>query len=117
MRAIGGVATASFLAALCFTSQASATPENVKRLKDTNACPGCNLKNDNLQNFYLENADLRSADLEKADLKGANLKNADLTGAKGLTTMQVKAATGWQEALYDESFRKQLGLDLPARKS
>jgi uncharacterized protein YjbI with pentapeptide repeats/energy-coupling factor transporter ATP-binding protein EcfA2 len=95
-----------------------------------------NLSNTNLVLLDLSNADLSNADLSNANLFGANLSNADLSGtnlsgavlwdanltianlsgadlsgAENLTPEQVKAARNWEEAIYDEEFRRQLGLE------
>ncbi|UBF23887.1 pentapeptide repeat-containing protein [Kovacikia minuta CCNUW1] len=110
MQSIYVCAATSLLIGLSSISQVSAIPEHVKRLKDRNECRGCNLRNENLSGFNLTNADLKEADLENADLKGANLQNANFKGAKGLTPEQVKVASNWKNALYDDGFRKRLGL-------
>ena len=49
----------------------------VDRLREENACPGCDL-----HKAELMKADLRGADLRKADLSGANLFQADLSEAQ-----------------------------------
>ena len=51
-------------------------PEHLKRLKETNACPRCDLKGADLENAILENAYLN-----KANLQGGNLRSANLRGA------------------------------------
>ncbi len=76
-------------------------PEHLKKLKETNAYPKCdlrrslleeadlegaNLSNANLWQAYLEGANLNKANpseayLEGANLKGANLKETNLEGA------------------------------------
>ena len=71
-------------------------PEHLKKLKETNECPRCdlykanlrganlweaNLKGANLSGAYLENTNLEYADLEYANLSGANLKDANLGDA------------------------------------
>jgi uncharacterized protein YjbI with pentapeptide repeats len=67
---------------------------------------------------------LSDANFSDANLKDANLENANLSclesdgirfctnfrGAKNLTPEQVKSAENWEEAIYDEEFRKKLGL-------
>ena len=53
----------------------------------------------------LEEANLKEAILEEANLEGANLRRA-----KGLTIEQVKSAQNWEKAIYDDNFRKKLGL-------
>lgn len=89
--------------------------DNVAKLKETNSCPGCDLRgadlsyallNDadlgganlagaNLEGAYLDTANLSGADLsganlEGADLTNANVKGANFVGAKGLTPEQVE---------------------------
>ena len=71
-------------------------PEHLKKLKETNAYPKCdlrrslleeadlegaNLSNANLRQAYLEGANLNKANPSEADLEGANLKEANLEGA------------------------------------
>ena len=71
-------------------------PEHLKKLKETNECPRCdlykanlrganlweaNLKGANLSGAYLENTNLEYADLEYANLSGANLKDVNLGDA------------------------------------
>jgi uncharacterized protein YjbI with pentapeptide repeats len=92
----------------------SYNPIHLKQLRDTNKCPGCNLKGADLR-LNLEGADLRGTDLRGADLKGANLKqadleNADLSNAKNLTSNQVKQAKNWKKAKYDAALLNQLGI-------
>ncbi len=82
--------------------------------------PGVNLSGANLRFVDLSHADLKDVNLSNADLKFANLKDvnlsnadlrgADLRGAENLTREQVKSAKNWDKAIYDEEFRKQLGL-------
>ena len=61
-------------------------PEHLKKLKETNAYPKCDLRRSLLEEADLEgpnlsNANLWQAYLEGANLKGANLKEANLEGA------------------------------------
>jgi uncharacterized protein YjbI with pentapeptide repeats len=87
--------------------------------------PRVHFQNANLSQANLSQADLTEGDLSRANLKGtrfvktympqtslqdADLSGADFQGAYGLNTQQVKRAKNWQEAKYDEDFRKQLGL-------
>lgn len=58
----------------------------------------------------LRNANFQSANLDNANLNGTNLKDADLRGARFITVDQIKAGTFWHEAIYDDDFRKELGL-------
>ncbi|MFB2983639.1 pentapeptide repeat-containing protein [Microseira sp. BLCC-F43] len=90
---------------------------------------GADLRSANLILADLTRADLSGADLSGANLSPANLSRADLsdadlrcvevdgnphctnfTNAKNLTPEQVKSAKNWQQAEYDEEFRKKLGL-------
>lgn len=63
-----------------------ANPNDVKRLRETNQCPQCDLSNaelkdSNLFGANLVNANLRGANLSGANLGSANLTDANLTGA------------------------------------
>lgn len=64
----------------------------------------------NLSQANLSQANLSQANLEAANLSKANLSGADFQGAYGLQPDQVKRANNWQQAIYDEEFRKKLGL-------
>lgn len=79
-----------------------------------------NLQNSNLQGARAPRIDLRLANLSKANLQGAkldqakldgaNLQGADLRGVEFITVEQIKASKFWDEAIYDDHFRKELGL-------
>ena len=69
-----------------------------------------NLNHANLFLTYLVYATLSYANLSGADLDHADLAFAPLTFAEGITPKQIKEATDWQKAFYDDGFRKQLGL-------
>ncbi|HEY9877358.1 MAG TPA: pentapeptide repeat-containing protein [Leptolyngbyaceae cyanobacterium] len=79
-----------------------------------------NLQNANLQKVHAVNIDLRGANLcnanfqeanlDGAKLDGADLQGADLRQATHITVQQIKSARNWEHALYDESFRRELGL-------
>jgi len=61
-------------------------PADVKKLKGTFSCAGCDLSYANLRRLvlpsaYMRGANLSGADLGKASLKWANLTNANLTHA------------------------------------
>ena len=81
----------------------------------------------NLSGTYLETANLRGANLSGANLSAANfmcldygvgnLRCTDFRGAKNLTPEQVKSAKNWQQATYDEDFRKKLGLEVKSQNS
>ena len=69
----------------------------------------------NLNEANLSGADLSRANLNEANLSGANLsrailKGTNFSGVKGLRKEQVKSAQDWEDAKYDEDFRKVLGL-------
>ncbi|MBD0345293.1 MAG: pentapeptide repeat-containing protein [Coleofasciculus sp. Co-bin14] len=77
-----------------------------------------NLSGANLQNAFMAKAKLQEANLYGANLYKANLSEVNLTGTNlsganltyvyGLTPEQVKSADNWQQAIYDEDFRKKL---------
>jgi hypothetical protein len=71
---------------------------------------GANLWGANLWGANLWGANLWGADLFDADLRHTYLRDADLRETKHLTVEQVKSARNWQEAIYDDDFRKKLGL-------
>ncbi|MGK7916615.1 MAG: pentapeptide repeat-containing protein [Prochloraceae cyanobacterium] len=71
---------------------------------------GAMLMKMDLRGVNLEGASLEEAVLYDANLTNANLKGASLKNALGLFPSQVKAASNWQQALYDEEFRQELGL-------
>ncbi|MEA5552694.1 pentapeptide repeat-containing protein [Anabaena cylindrica UHCC 0172] len=71
---------------------------------------GANLSGANLSRTYLNGTDLSGTNLSDANLSGAYLSGADLSDAKNLLPDQVKLATDWQKAIYDDDFRLQLGL-------
>jgi uncharacterized protein YjbI with pentapeptide repeats len=56
-------------------------PGDLRRLLDTNSCPGCDLSGANLRGANLRNANLSGADLSGADLNDADLSGANLSGA------------------------------------
>jgi uncharacterized protein YjbI with pentapeptide repeats len=71
---------------------------------------GANLAETDLDGASLFGAQLDGANLFKASLRGINLHCVDLSKAKSLRVDQVKQAQNWEKAIYDESFRKKLGL-------
>ncbi|WP_235006921.1 pentapeptide repeat-containing protein, partial [Calothrix rhizosoleniae] len=71
---------------------------------------GADLSGADLSGAILSRADLIGADLSETNLSGANLIRADLSQAKNLTVEQIQKATNWKAAIYDDSFRKKLGL-------
>ena len=56
-------------------------PEHLKKLKETNAYPKCDLRRSLLEGANLNKTNPSEAYLEGANLKGANLKEANLEGA------------------------------------
>ena len=52
-------------------------PEHLKKLKETNAYPKCDLRRSLLEEADLEGANLSNANLWQADLEGANLNKAN----------------------------------------
>ncbi|MEB3211855.1 MAG: pentapeptide repeat-containing protein [Leptolyngbyaceae bacterium] len=78
--------------------------------------PSCsNLSEANLTQADLRGAQLDYANLSEATLTGATLTGADVTGtnfsgATGWTVEQFQSATNWQDAIYDDAQRSQLGL-------
>ncbi|WP_416290607.1 hypothetical protein [Nostoc sp. UHCC 0251] len=48
--------------------------------------------------------------MENADLDAINLKNADLFGVIFITVDQIITTTFWYEAIYNDDFRKEIGL-------
>jgi uncharacterized protein YjbI with pentapeptide repeats len=72
----------------------------------------CVLCDANLAGANLAKALLTRADLTRVDLGGANLKECDLRAAKGLTVAQIQTAKNWQQAIYDETMARELGLEI-----
>lgn len=68
------------------------------------------LSNADLSDANLNKANLRGTDLSNANLSDANLSNADLRNTKGITVSQLKAAKNWSQAIYNHSWRQELGL-------
>ena len=54
---------------------------DLKKLKDTNECIGCDLSKANLKGANLKGANLSGTDLSYANLNGANLSGAIMEGA------------------------------------
>ena len=74
--------TALTIAAALFASSAYAfDPADLQKLKDTNACSSCDLKNAYLRGADLSDANLIFTEMNGANLSGALLKEADLFGA------------------------------------
>ena len=71
---VGGLALPALLAA-------AYNPASVETFKQTNQCPGCDLKNAELMGMQASGAQLQNADLTDASFYGGSLRGADLTGA------------------------------------
>src|SRR5688500_6721749 len=69
------------LCAVALTAHQPADPEHIEKLKSTNQCPDCSMREAALGGLELENVKLQNADLSGAVLYGANLRRVDLTGA------------------------------------
>jgi len=63
-----------------------------------------------LQGAKLFRANLQGANLFGAELQGAILLRADFRGALNLSPEQVKCAQYWHLAIYENDFRRKLGL-------
>jgi hypothetical protein len=77
-----------------------------------------NFSNANLAGVQFSDADLQNSVFTGANVTGANFNGAkllcsDFRGAKGLEPAQVKQGEDWQIAVYDDGFRKKLGLTIP----
>ena len=64
----------------------------------------------NLQKAVLIGANLREANLDRVDLGEANVKFSIFFNAKGFKAEQIVLAQNWNQALYDNKLRKQLGI-------
>jgi len=84
-RTIRCAAVLILTAAVLFPGGTQASnPADIKKLRATFSCAGCDLSSANLRRLVLPSANLRGvnlsgADLGKASLKWANLTNANLT--------------------------------------
>ncbi|MEO0536805.1 MAG: pentapeptide repeat-containing protein [Cyanobacteria bacterium P01_A01_bin.123] len=72
---------------------------------------GVSLNNADLSGASLNNADLVRADLNNTNLNGADIEFANLRQAKHLELKQIQGAQNWENAIYDDGFCKQLGLN------
>lgn len=80
----------------------------------------CNLQRANLRGVTARNANFQGANLCDADFQGTNLfdaifSHANIQGvnfqkAEYMNVEQIKAAQHWEKAIYDDDFRKELGL-------
>ncbi|MEM7726593.1 MAG: pentapeptide repeat-containing protein [Cyanobacteria bacterium P01_A01_bin.45] len=68
------------------------------------------LEGSDLAGAQLEGACLQYASLLDANLNQANIKNVDFTGAVNLTPEQLKSATNWRLAKYDQELQHRLGI-------
>ena len=67
-----------------------------------------NLSQANLQQADLTRANFSGAKLTNAQLQGANITNADFSTANDLPLSEIKAACGWQNAIFSEEMKQQL---------
>jgi uncharacterized protein YjbI with pentapeptide repeats len=73
------------------------------------------LQDANLEEIKNTGLDLRWANLQGANLNGARIKDidilgADLRGARNIAVEQIKESRNWEQAIYDNDFRQELGL-------
>ena len=104
LRRVLGVA-ACLAATTVLLSAYRADPAQVKQLRETKRCEGCNLQDADLRGTFLDGAHLKNADLRgaklykatlrQADLTDANLYGADLSGAdlRGVRGLNLAGAT------------------------
>lgn len=81
-----------------------------------------NLQKSNLQKVKARNVNFQGANLSKADLgeanlfeavfDNANIQQTNFKGAEYMSVEQIKSAHNWEQARYDDDFRKELGLIL-----
>ena len=71
---------------------------------------GADLVNADFTDADLQNVVFAGADLNGAKLVGANLLCADFRGARNITADQIMRGGRWEVAVYDEKFRRKLGL-------
>jgi uncharacterized protein YjbI with pentapeptide repeats len=74
-----------------------------------------NLQDANLEEIKNTGLDLRWANLQGAKLNGARIKDVDilgtdLRGVRNITVEQIKESRNWEQAIYNDDFRKELGL-------
>ncbi len=67
-----------------------------------------NLSQANFQQTDLTRANFSGAKLTEIQLQGANITNADFSTANDLPLKQIKAACGWQNAVFTEEIKQQL---------
>ena len=84
----------------------AADPADLERLRETSACPKCDLSGADLSSMRLMSADLSGADLRGAKLRKTILFRANLTGAD-LRLLQCRPAGGtirpWRFFAYSRS--------------
>ena len=70
---------------------------DLAKLKELNACKGCDLRDADLRGADLNNADLDGADLRGVDLRGADLRTSILKNAKLDGVKLCKTQMPWGE--------------------
>jgi hypothetical protein len=69
---------------------------------------GAHLQGANFCETHLERADFAAAQLEQAVFYKVHMERAYFGGAVGLNVRQIMKAHGWEQALFDEPFRRKL---------
>ncbi len=77
---------------------------NLKTLRETGSCRGCNLQGVSLRSFDLKGADLTGADLRGANLEGVNLTKAVLANAN-LKDANLKGANLYDASLWNTNLQ------------
>jgi uncharacterized protein YjbI with pentapeptide repeats len=57
---------------------------------------------------HMERVIFLGAYMEGASFNGAQLERADFSNAVGLTVEQFRSAKGWEQAVFDPAFRREL---------
>jgi uncharacterized protein YjbI with pentapeptide repeats len=76
-----GILAFIFSIGLAFSTASAFNEEDLRKLRTTKQCAGCDLSYAELQGANLSNADLTGANLYGANLSGADLSYADLSNA------------------------------------
>ncbi len=84
--------TASKLGMQTSSIYGPAVYDNLEKVRNTNSCPGCDLRGVDLDSGFLSNANLSGANLSGANLSSAMLVEANLSGAV-LVDANLRGAT------------------------
>jgi len=71
---------------------------------------GADFTNVDLSWTHLESIDLLDINMTGTNLMKATISKTNFSKVQGLTTVQVKKARNWEEAIYSDEFRRELGL-------